>query len=76
MATSVVPDEPAPATPVALKPDLPITSSVTPAKPMARPSMREPPGRSLSQSQATSAPESGTVALRMELSPVVMCSTA
>ncbi len=67
---------PSVARPAALKPDLPITSSVTPAKPTARPSMREPPGRSLSQSHATSAPESGTVALRMELRPVVMCITA
>jgi len=38
--------------------------------------MREPPGRSFSQSQATRAPVSGTVALRIDVSPVVMCITA
>ncbi len=32
--------------------------------------------RSPSQTHATSAPNSGTVAFRMEASPVVMCSTA
>ena len=38
--------------------------------------MREPSGRSLSQTQATSAPNSGTVALRIDDSPVVMDSRA
>ena len=38
--------------------------------------MREPLGRSRNQTQATSAPHSGTVALRMALKPVLMCSTA
>ncbi len=76
MASRVVPVDPAPAPATPVAPDLPITSSVTPAKPIPRPSMREPPGRSLSQSQATTAPSSGTVAFRMDVRPVVMCITA
>ena len=59
-----------------LKPDLPNTRSATPTKPINKPSDRNPPGRSLSHSQATSAPDSGTVAFKMAERPVAMCSTA
>ena len=74
MASSPMPGDKVPG--MGLNPDLPTTSSVTPMNPIARPNMREPPGRSWSHTQATKAPVSGTVALRIEVSPVVMCVTA
>ena len=55
---------------------LPQASMATPTKPITSPSVREAPGRSPSQSQATTAPNSGTVALRMDVSPVLMDSSA
>jgi hypothetical protein len=51
-------------------------SIATPAKPTTRPSAREAAGLSFSHTQATSAPNSGTVALRMADRPVVMVVTA
>ncbi|OQC03425.1 MAG: hypothetical protein BWX79_02636 [Alphaproteobacteria bacterium ADurb.Bin100] len=65
----------APAGP-ALTPALSEASRATPAKPMTRPRIREASGRSLSQAQATRAPNKGTVALRMADSPVVRYSRA
>ena len=59
-----------------LMPALSEASSTTPAKPIASPAMRDPAGRSLSQAQATSAPNSGTVAFRMADRPVVRYSSA
>ena len=59
-----------------LKVALSQASMATPAKPTTRPSRREWLGLSLSQSQATSAPNIGTVALRMADSPVVIDSSA
>ena len=50
--------------------------SATPTKPSARPSQRSRLMRSPSHSQATSAPNSGTVAFRIDVSPVAMCMTA
>src|SRR5574343_1042291 len=47
-----------------------------PAKPIANPRLREVPGRSPSQTHATSAPKSGTVAFRMDDRPVLMFITA
>jgi hypothetical protein len=54
----------------------PPASSTTPPKPMASPTVRDRVGLSPNQSQATTAPNKGTVAFRMEEKPVVMCSTA
>jgi hypothetical protein len=51
-------------------------SSATPAKPISSPSTREGVGLSFSQTQAISAPNIGTVALRMADKPVVMDSRA
>ena len=51
-------------------------SSATPTKPSASPAQRSRLMRSPSHSQATSAPNSGTVALRIDVSPVAMCITA
>src|SRR3989338_11188457 len=59
-----------------LKVALSQASMATPAKPTTRPSRREGLGLSLSQSQATSAPNIGTVALRMADRPVVIDSSA
>src|SRR3989442_8539927 len=59
-----------------LKVALSQASMATPAKPTTRPSTREASGLSLSQAQATSAPNIGTVAFRMADSPVVMDSSA
>src|SRR6188768_2868819 len=59
-----------------LKVALSQASMATPAKPTMRPRMREALGLSLSHSQAISAPNIGTVALRMADSPVVMDSSA
>ena len=47
-----------------------------PKKPIARPRVREPVGRSPSQPQATSAPNKGTVAFRMADRPVLIDSSA
>lgn len=43
---------------------------------MAKPRMRLPPGRSRSQPQAIRAPNSGTVALRIDASPELIASSA
>ena len=51
-------------------------SIATPRKPMAKPRMRLPPGRSRSQIQAISAPNSGTVAFRIADRPVLIDSRA
>ena len=51
-------------------------SIATPAKPMTRPRIREWVGRSFSQSHATTAPNSGTVAFRIADRPVVIASSA
>src|SRR5512140_3037461 len=51
-------------------------SIATPAKPITRPSTRDRAGRSFSHSHATTAPNSGTVALRMADRPVVIASNA
>ena len=51
-------------------------SMATPAKPITRPSMRDAVGLSLSQAQATSAPNIGTVAFKIDDSPVLICSNA
>src|SRR5659263_306081 len=51
-------------------------SNATPAKPMISPSTREALGLSFSQAHAISAPNMGTVALRMAASPVLMDSSA
>ena len=55
-----------------LKLALPAASSSTPKKPMPRPRMRKPLGRSLSHIHAMSAPNIGTVAFRIDDSPVVI----
>ena len=54
----------------------PPVSKTTPPKPMAKPTVRDRLGLSPSQSQATTAPNSGTVAFRIEEKPVLMCITA
>src|SRR5512141_293971 len=51
-------------------------SIATPANPMTSPSTREWVGRSFSQSHATTAPNSGTVAFNMADRPVVIASSA
>ena len=69
---------PAGATPRAsgLKLALSQASRATPAKPIDQAQHARAVGRSFSQTHATSAPNSGTVALRMADSPVVMDSSA
>ena len=51
-------------------------SMATPAKPMSSPRMRERVGLSLSQSQATTAPNMGTDAFKMADNPVLIDSSA
>ena len=54
-----------------LKSALPQHRPTTPARPMTRPSMRDGPGLSRSQPQATSAAQIGAVALKTAIKPVV-----
>ena len=62
--------------PPGLKLALSHASQATPAKPSTRPAMRDALSLSFSHSQATTAPNSGVAALKIDISPAVTDSAA